>query len=901
MSREDLLELLLSHGVSESEIRAWLRIRSMTSSHRSYPPAATDTVTVDDIDSLGLGDARGGPFVEEFTLGGHEDVPSVYEDLGAIGHGATSIIHRVGDRDLKRSMAAKILRPELMLSPEAWARFIEEAQITAQLQHPGIVPVHELGRLEDGRHYFTMKEIKGRTMSEVNREVHRSSAGGQWCTTSSGWTLRRLISAFHRACDAVAYAHERQVIHRDLKPQNIMMGAHGEVLVVDWGLAKVLGASDGSDAETQRVQTGRTEGNIAATTSGQVAGTPAYMAPEQARGATAEIDARSDVYGLGACLYEILSGSPPYTGANAQEVIDQVTAGPPRSPDYQYQAGAVMDSAGNPPPPRQLVEICQRAMARDPTLRFADAGELSASVLAWLEGAQRREDALAMVTRARDLLPSVEALRDDSKALLEQASALLERIDPWAREEEKADAWMLEQSAEELSGQASLGSLEVEQLLLGALAYDPNLPQSHEALADHYRAIHEAFEKGGNSRSTRRLEALLRTHTEALPVTHKRRAEHFAYLKGDGRLTLVTDPPGAVVSLYRYEQRNMRLVPQFIQDFGKTPIFEKPLAMGSYLLKLSASGREEVCYPVHISRQHHWDGVRPGAAKPHPIWLPPLGTLAANECYVPAGWFLAGGDSEAIEPLMRRLLWIDGFLISRGPVTNREYLGFLNALVDAGEGERALAHVPTERGAEAQSRGRLIYGRAADGTFCLGEDADGHAWRLDDPVVQVDERDAAAYASWLTQERGLPVRLPSELEWEKAARGADGRGYPWGDKFDPSWCCVLKSHQGRPRPAVVASFPVDESVYGVRGMAGNVRDWCAGEFLANGPVPLDQLPLADLDDPSYALPLVRNGVQRGGGWITRANSARCASRFIGIPGVRHSGTGFRYLIRLLES
>jgi len=342
----------------------------------------------------------------------------------------------------------------------------------------------------------------------------------------------------------------------------------------------------------------------------------------------------------------------------------------------------------------------------------------------------------------------------------------------------------------------------------------------------------------------------------------------------------------------------MRNVPELIGELGTTPVFSKPLAMGSYLLKLRAPGREEVLYPVHISRQHHWDGVRPGGDKAHPIWLPPAGTMTSEECYVPAGWFLSGGDSEAIEPLPRRRIWIDGFVISRSPVTNRQYLAFLNALLASGEEERALDFVPTERGADPKSRGRLIYQRGKDGKFCLGGKADGHVWRLDAPVVQVDERDAAAFASWLAEKRGFPVRLPSELEWEKAARGVDGRGYPWGDKFDPSWCCVLKSHRGRPRPAVVGSFPVDESVYGVRGMAGNVRDWCGGEFLANGPVPLEGEPLADLDDPGYVAPLLRSGVQRGGGWITRANSARCASRFIGIPGVRLSGTGFRYLVRI---
>jgi eukaryotic-like serine/threonine-protein kinase len=897
MSREELLDLLLSSGVSEAEVRGWLRGRSVSLSHRSHSAAATDTVTVDDIDALQIGELP----QEEPEAYSEGSVLSAYSNLGIIGHGATSVIHRVGDRDLKRTMAAKVLRPELMLSPDAWARFVEEAQITAQLQHPGIVPVHELGRLEDGRHYFTMKEIEGRTMREVIREVHEVSSGGRWSTSRSGWSFRRLVSAFHKACDAVAYAHERMVIHRDLKPQNIMMGPHGEVLVVDWGLAKVLPGTEDLGSRIKKVQIDRSSEAVSNGDIGQVAGTPAYMAPEQARGATAEIDERSDVYGLGACLYTILVGSAPFTGETVQEVIEKVLAGPPPSPDYQHRVGTALDGTASPAPPRQLVEICVRAMARDRNQRYADAGELSAAVLAWLEGAQRRAEALSMVTRARELLPSVESLRRDSDAMLEQASALLERMDPWAREEEKASAWMLEESAEELRGQASLGSLEVEQLLLGALAYDPNLAQSHEALAQHYRKIHEAFEFGGNARSTRRLEALLRTHAAALPVTHERRADHFAYLKGDGRLTLVTNPAGAKVELYRFKSHNMRMVPEFVRELGPTPFYDEPLAMGSYLLKLSAAGHDEVSYPVFVQRQHHWDGVRPGADKAFPIWLPPVGTVADELCYVPAGWFISGGDDEAIEPLPRRRLWVDGYLISRFPVTNRQYLGFLNALLAAGEEKTALSHVPTERTSEAESRGKPLYGRNSDGLFALGIESESHLWRLDDPVVQVDERDAMAYAAWLAKDTRRPVRLASELEWEKAGRGVDGRGYPWGDKFDASWCCVLNSHQDRPRPALVDSYPVDVSVYGVRGMAGNVRDWCAGEFQATGPVPLDVSPIADLRDSSLTEPVTRSGVQRGGGWITRSNSARCASRFIGIPGVRHGGTGFRVMIRLPDA
>ena len=293
--------------------------------------------------------------------------------------------------------------------------------------------------------------------------------------------------------------------------------------------------------------------------------------------------------------------------------------------------------------------------------------------------------------------------------------------------------------------------------------------------------------------------------------------------------------------------------------------------------------------------------MRPGGDAPHAVWLPPKGSLQESERYIPGGWFWSGGDPEAIEPLPRRRLWIDGFVMSRDPVTNRQYLVFLNDLVANGQTELALRHAPTERAHAGATRGTLVYSRDSDGYFSVGTDADGDPWRLDDPVVQVDEEDAAAYVRWLSARRGRKVRLPSELEWEKAARGVDGRAYPWGNLLDPSWCCVLKSHKGRPRPEHIDRFPVDESPYGIRGLGGNVRDWCAGEFLPNGPLSADAGDLVDVDDPSLESPLVRNGVQRGGAWLTRASSARSASRFMGIPGVRLSSTGFRYCVLFSEA
>ncbi|MFO1495028.1 MAG: serine/threonine-protein kinase [Lysobacterales bacterium] len=171
-----------------------------------------------------------------------------YELLSLIGSGAMGEVWRVRDRRLQRTMAMKILRHAWTGDADIAARFIEEAQATAQLQHPGIVPVHEIGTLSDGRLYFTMKEVRGRTFLDVIEAVHREIGSDFGAVGRDGWSHRRLVEVFRAVCDAVAYAHSRGVIHRDLKPHNIMVGDFGEVLVLDWGLALVIGRSAGMDA-----------------------------------------------------------------------------------------------------------------------------------------------------------------------------------------------------------------------------------------------------------------------------------------------------------------------------------------------------------------------------------------------------------------------------------------------------------------------------------------------------------------------------------------------------------------------------------------------------------------------------------------------------------------------------
>ena len=230
--------------------------------------------------------------------------------LGVIGVGGMGEVLRIHDPDLDRPVAMKVLGERLGDSAEHVARFVREAQITARLQHPGVVPVYRLGRMDDGRPYFTMREVHGRTLTELINDAHAGVAGT---------SMRRVIDAFARVCETVGYAHGHRVVHRDLKPANLMVGEHGEVLVLDWGLAKVVGeADDGADPLVPSLP--------GLTRTGSLAGTPAYMAPEQAFGQPEAVDERTDVYALGVVLYEVLAGHRAYTGSDGRTVVDAVKA-----------------------------------------------------------------------------------------------------------------------------------------------------------------------------------------------------------------------------------------------------------------------------------------------------------------------------------------------------------------------------------------------------------------------------------------------------------------------------------------------------------------------------------------------------------------------------------------------
>jgi formylglycine-generating enzyme required for sulfatase activity/serine/threonine protein kinase len=341
-----------------------------------------------------LAEGEGDDFTQALIgrLSDHTPPTCRYRPEGEIARGGMGAVVRVWDEDLRRHLAMKVLLGRREIRPgdtptaakRRLARFLEEAQVTAQLDHPGIVPVHELGLDADGEVFFTMKLVKGRTLATVFDEL----AAGE-----GDWTQTRVLGLLVRVCEAMSFAHAKGVIHRDLKPTNVMVGSFGEVYVMDWGLARILGREDERDLRVQaeptlqssevrsdrRDRAGETPDSSLYTMDGDVVGTPAYMSPEQAGGRVSEMSPASDVYALGAMLYHLLVGHMPYAlpdgRLNNYAVWHRVQEGPPR-PLHELAPDA----------PAELVAICERAMEREAAARYEDVRALAADLRAYLEG-----------------------------------------------------------------------------------------------------------------------------------------------------------------------------------------------------------------------------------------------------------------------------------------------------------------------------------------------------------------------------------------------------------------------------------------------------------------------------------------------------------------------------------
>ena len=486
--------------------------------------------------------------------------------------------------------------------------------------------------------YFTMKEIKGESLSHYVHLVHSISDEQGWGSSSDGWSLHRLISVLYDVSKAMVYAHEHGVLHRDLKTDNVMIGALGESLVVDWGLATLIESTTSSKhGDTIAVTSKSKEGE------GTLCGTPRYLAPELARRTRVKASSSTEVYALGVMLYEILVGVAPYNTLRLSQLLKVISEeGLPDIPsrnddeqnsDYVSHRGALL--------PMDLVMICHRAIAFDPAQRYTDVLGFTQDVGAWLDGSQRRRQALIIVKEADVLNDRIDQAQKEAQVLRSNVKNQAKLIEAWQMNEAKKALWSIEDEATQLEQEASLLSAQQVQLYRSALAQKSDLTEAHQALALYYQKQHRLAEQTGNLNQIQSAELALKEHLQALPMKSIEKRNLKEYLSGQAAYSLSSEPVLARAHLARFELHHRYLSLGESQDLGTLPLKKHRLDIGSYMLTLEAEGYHPCKYPIYNQRNDHYDGLDPDGL-PFAIKLLPLGTLGDNDCYVAGGWCRLG-------------------------------------------------------------------------------------------------------------------------------------------------------------------------------------------------------------------------------------------------------------------
>jgi eukaryotic-like serine/threonine-protein kinase len=725
--------------------------------------------------------------VFEVAVPSGDVIANRYKRVSVLGKGGLGEVLACDDVVLQRTVAVKAghLRGEVdqYSSKVILAR---EARIISCLEHPNIIPIYDAGVDPVRGPYYVMRQVT-ETSLEMILNQRRAGDGNP-----HDYTLNRLLRYFLQVCNAVDYAHHRGVIHCDIKPANILLGDYGEVLLVDWGLAQSRNHPLGVRG-----------------------GTLGYMAPEQMDPTIDRLDWRTDVFALGAILYEILCGVPAFEEARRSSIgVVQHDPGrlyavppPPSAMDSRLEI------------PREVEDICMEAIAVDRTKRLETVRELANAIEDWIEGSKQRERQRLEADKSADsgdeLAERYHEFVESRPEKLTVLRALRADAVPWASLDDKQDLW----DAEDIIRVTD--ALEVRTFHSAVSAYEraldavPNHTRARRGLARLYWSELQRARHCGEPLDQVAYEQLLREVDDGTFVRE---------LQRDGLLELEIGETSGRVTLAKLVERQRRLVLGTTEPIEERPRAQRSLAAGRYLVSATiGDGPEAVSWPISIE---------PGVSCTIAVEPPPTGQLGVNEVYIPGGPARIGGDPLSTEGDELVIVEVAPFVLQRFPVSFADWFAFLDDLRSRDPAFVRL-HAP-----------RI---KAPDDPALL-------------PVYGISAESAEAYARWLSEKEGKAWRLPTEIEWEKAGRGTDGRTYPWGDHFDATFCKMRDSRPGQPAPEPVGTFSSDVSPYGVRDLAGGIADWC-------------------VPDPRRSAPREpREVVARGGAWCDWPIDCRLASR-----------------------
>lgn len=748
--------------------------------------------------------------------------PPRFTVLRELGRGGMGRVDEVFDAVLGRPVAQKSVLPGAGILQTTL--LVSEAQTCAQLEHPSIVPVYDFGPSAAGHPQYTMRRVLGRTLRQVLAETSPEALLS---------TLAQRLGVLRQVCLAVAYAHTRGVVHRDLKPDNIICGEFGEVYVLDWGIAQLVEGSDVKRTKHDDVQ----------------AGSPGYMAPEQVLGE--KIVTTTDVFALGAMLYEIVTGEQAFDDRDVVSIIRRCKTG------LEYPP-----SSRGPRVPRGFDALVTRCLALDPAER-PSARAVADAIDAFLDGerarAERELEADAFAAEGERARAAFDAHRAEAQRLRDESETALRKIPSWAPAEKKQDTWELAERADLVAKEAARALAHAQAAFVRALGRIPDHARARRGLASlHYRLFESAEADGDANAMAQHLE-LARGYDDG---------DLALELANEG--VLIVEPSvGAIVSVARYRRNGRRLVLGEATAIGSGT--RTLLDAGSYVVVARPHGNEhqEARYPIQIQRaQVHRLRLR----------LPATAEIPRGMAFVAGGPFRAAADRNAARFVERSL---PDFAIGRFPITFREYAAFLDAIV-GDPGRRAVT------GEDALLARDTATGRWALTSVAIEGDARARVPvedELDVPAARVSWYDACAYAKWRSQLDGVAYRLPTDLEWEKSFRGADGRRFAMGDHLDPSFAKLRESRPESSQPEPIGAFPLDESPYGLRDMTGGVGDWTS--------TMVDGAPPPGLDDEGTAAD-ARQAIWRGGAWCTTGLTTHATDWVSG----RTGWIGFRLALSL---